>query len=133
LPPSGSGEVPKRVRSPLENLGWKPIFSQQTNLDDPADASPVRVVEVHRNGLHVLGAGLDIVIPPGPDATVGDWLLYDQYHPSSSKVLQHRSGFERRAPGSDRKRQLIAANVYPNQLTIRSRVATGAEQGFPRL
>ncbi len=111
LPPSGAGKIPKRERSPLEKLGWKPFFSQQTKIDDTADASPVRVVEVHRTGLHVLGDSLDTVIPPKSDATVGDWLLYDRHHPSSSKVLQRRSVFERRAPGSDRKRQLIAANV----------------------
>lgn len=111
LPPSGYGKLPKRERSPLEKLGWKPFFIQQTSIDDPVDMQPVRVVEVHRTGLHVLGEGLDTVIPPGPDATVGDWLLYDQQNPSNSKVLERRSVFERRAPGSDRKRQLIAANV----------------------
>lgn len=95
----------------MEKLGWKPFFSQQTNIDDPVGSLPVRVVEVHRTGLHVLGQNLDTVIPPGLEATVGDWLLYNQHHPSSSKVLQRRSVFERRAPGSDRKRQLIAANV----------------------
>ncbi len=111
LPPSDSGKLPKRARSPLEKLGWKPFFSQQVTFDDPADTPPVRVVEVHRTGLHVLGDSLDTIIPPGPDATVGDWLLYDQHHPSHSKVLNRVSVFERRAPGSDRKRQLIAANV----------------------
>lgn len=111
LPPLGSGKTQKRDLSPLEKLGWKPFFSQQTSIDDTADASPVRVVEVHRTGLHVLGEDIDTVIPPGPEATVGDWLFYDQHHPSSSKVLQRWSVFERRAPGSDRKRQLIAANV----------------------
>jgi ribosome biogenesis GTPase len=59
----------------------------------------------------VLGETLDTLIPPGPDATVGDWLLYDQQKPSNSKVLERRSVFARRAPGSDRKRQFIAANV----------------------
>ncbi|AXI47957.1 ribosome small subunit-dependent GTPase A [Sulfitobacter sp. SK012] len=111
LPPSGSGKLPRRERSPLEKLGWKPFFSQQTNFDDPVEMPPVRVVEVHRTGLHVLGEGLDTVIPPGPDATVGDWLFFDQQHPSHSRVLNRSSVFERRAPGSDRNRQLIAANV----------------------
>lgn len=111
LPPSGSGKLPKHERSPLEQLGWKPFFSQQAAFDDPVDMPPVRVVEVHRTGLHVLGDGHDTIIPPGPDATVGDWLFYDQQHPSRSEVLDRRSVFERRAPGSDRKRQLIAANV----------------------
>ncbi|WP_146590784.1 ribosome small subunit-dependent GTPase A [Puniceibacterium confluentis] len=111
LPPSGSGKLPTRERSSLEKLGWKPFFSQQTSIDTAVDTQPVRVVEVHRTGLHALGEGFDDVIPPRPDATVGDWLLYDQQHPSNSKVLERSSVFERRAPGSDRKRQLIAANV----------------------
>lgn len=111
LPPSVSGKLPKRARSPLEKLGWKSFFSNQTDFDDPVDKPPVRVIEVHRTGLHILGDGFDAIIPPGPDATVGDWLLYDQQYPSHSKVLNRASVFRRRAPGSDRKRQLIAANV----------------------
>ncbi|WP_212591671.1 hypothetical protein [Antarctobacter heliothermus] len=111
LLPSGTRKVPKHEPSPLELLGWKPFFRQQLNPDEAADTPPVRVVEVHRTGLHVLGDNLDTLIPPGPDATVGDWLLYDQKKPSNSRVLERRSVFERRAPGSDRKRQLIAANV----------------------
>ncbi len=111
LQSSSSGKISKREWSPLEKLGWKPFFSQQTSSDDLADASPVRVIEVHRTGLHVLGEDLDTFIPPGPDATVGDWLLYDKENPSNSKILDRRSVIERRAPGSDRKKQLIAANV----------------------
>jgi ribosome biogenesis GTPase len=97
--------------SPLEQLGWQPFFSEQTSVEDLGDLSPVRVVQVHRSGLHVLGDGIDDTIPPGPDATVGDWMLYDHVLPSASKVLERRSLFERIAPGADRKRQLIAANV----------------------
>ena len=111
LPPSRSSKILKREPSRLERLGWKPFFSQQTDFDAASDAPPVRVVEVHRTGLHVLGENLDTLIPPGPDATVGDWLIYDPQTPSNSQVLQRTSVIERRAPGSDRKRQLIAANV----------------------
>jgi len=111
LPPSGSSRLPKRAPSTLERLGWRPFFSRQADIDVATDAPPVRVVEVHRTGLHVLGKSLDTLIPPGPDATVGDWLLYDRQKPSNSRVLERWSVFERRAPGSDRKRQLIAANV----------------------
>ncbi len=78
LPLLGSDKPPKREYSPLEKLGWKPFFSRQTSIENPADMLPVRVVEVHRTGLHILGESLDTLIPPGPDATVGDWLLYDQ-------------------------------------------------------
>ncbi len=59
----------------------------------------------------MLGDGIDAMIPPGPEATVGDWLLYDRHRPTDSKVLERKSVLERRAPGSDRRKQLIAANV----------------------
>ena len=111
LPPSASGNLPRKKTAQLEKLGWKPFFSQQLSLDDTSHLSPVRVTEVHRTGLHVLGEDIDTLLPPGPEATVGDWLLYDPRHPASSKVLERSSVFERRAPGTDRKRQLIAANV----------------------
>lgn len=111
LPNSDSGKLAKHEPSALDRLGWTPFFGQQTDVDAAADTPPVRVVEVHRTGLHVLGESLDTLIPPGPDATVGDWLLYDRQKPSNSKVMERRSFFARRAPGSDRKRQLIAANV----------------------
>ena len=111
LLPYGFSKMPVREPSTLERLGWTPFFSQQTDVETVAATPPVRVVEVHRNGLHVLGYTLDTLIPPGPDATVGDWLLYDPQKPSNSQVLDRRSVFARRAPGSDRKRQLIAANV----------------------
>lgn len=111
LPPLGAGSMPKREPTPLEKLGWKPFFSQQTSIDELANTPPARVIEVHRNGLHILGDGLDTLIPPGLDATVGDWLLYDPQQPSESRLLERSSLFERRAPGHDRKRQIIGANV----------------------
>lgn len=111
LPPFGFGKPPEHERSPLEKLGWKPVFSQQVSIVDQAEPEPARVVEVHRTGLHILGDGLDTIIPPRADATVGDWLLYDQHDLSNIRILERSSVFERRAPGSDRRRQLIAANV----------------------
>lgn len=42
---------------------------------------------------------------------MGDWFLYDPHHPSESNVLERGSVFERRAPGSDRSLQWIAANL----------------------
>ncbi len=97
--------------TPLGKLGWQPFFAQQINEETLALTPPVRVVEVHRNGLRALGDGIDTIIPPGPDATVGDWLLFDAQHPTDSTVLHRKSLFERRAPGTERKLQRIAANV----------------------
>ena len=51
------------------------------------------------------------LIPPRRDATIGDWLLYDHARPGASRLLQRKSLFKRRNPGTGRQIQLIAANV----------------------
>lgn len=108
---SDSDRSSPREHYSLEKLGWQPFFAQQTSIEGMAQTPPVRIVVVHRNGLHILGDGFDMLIPPGLDATVGDWLLLNQTQPASSEVLHRKSLFKRRAPGTDREIQLIAANV----------------------
>ena len=71
----------------------------------------MRVVIVHRSGLQVAGDGTLETIAPGPEATVGDWLLLDRTRPRSSRVLERKSLIKRRAPGTSREVQLIAANI----------------------
>jgi ribosome biogenesis GTPase len=51
----------------------------------------VRVVAVHRTGLHVLGEGIDTTVPPGPEATVGDWLLFDAAQPARAACWSARA------------------------------------------
>jgi ribosome biogenesis GTPase len=114
-----SNFLPRRARdagshaklSPLQALGWQPFFAQQISVDDLSATPPVRVVEVHRSGLHVLGDNIDTVLPPRADLTAGDWLMLDPSHPRSSRVLERASLIKRRAPGTDRQEQLIAANI----------------------
>lgn len=97
--------------SKRDQLGWKPVFAQQCPPED-AHLPPVRVMAVHRSGLHVMGdEGLDLMLPPMADVTVGDWLLYDQTLPAHSRRLDRKSLFKRKAPGTGRDVQLIAANV----------------------
>ena len=96
---------------PLQALGWQPHFAQQISVDDLAETPPVRVVEVHRNALHVLGEDIDTTVPPRQDVTVGDWLMLDRVRPQSSRVLTRTSLIKRRAPGTERQEQLIAANI----------------------
>ncbi|PSL21230.1 ribosome small subunit-dependent GTPase A [Shimia abyssi] len=110
LPTSGT-PTPKRQLSALERLGWQPFFAQQTDLETLVATPPVRAVEQHRSGLRVMGDGIDTTLPPGPEATVGDWLLLNRDLPANSAVLNRKSLFQRRAPGTDRRIQLIAANV----------------------
>ncbi|MCF2872454.1 ribosome small subunit-dependent GTPase A [Octadecabacter sp. G9-8] len=111
LPPNMKGAASTRPLSTLETLGWQPYFAQQISVDELAETPPVRVVQVHRNALHVVGDGIDEAIPPQSDVTVGDWLLLDRGHPKSGRVLDRKSLVKRRAPGTDRQVQLIAANI----------------------
>ena len=106
------GSTPKPTTvSKIIQYGWQPFFSQQVSIDDLNATPPVRVTEVHRSGFHVIGDAFESMIPPGADATVGDWLMLDQDLPHASRVLDRKSLFKRRAPGSDRRLQLIAANI----------------------
>lgn len=109
-PPAGKGQSAQQVTR-LKSLGWQAFFAQQISIDELNDTPPVRVTEVHRSGLRVLGNGIDMMVPPRADATVGDWLLLDHDLPSSSQLLERKSLIKRRAAGHDRSVQLIAANI----------------------
>lgn len=97
--------------SALEALGWQAFFALQCQGTDMTATPPVRVVAVHRSGLHLRGAAMDCVIQPRADVTVGDWLLLDAAQPSHSRLLARKSLIRRKAPGDERRQQLIAANV----------------------
>ncbi len=105
--------------SELANLGWHTFFSSQCGTTDLDAFIPVKVIEVHRSNLRVVGFSLDRFIPPfyPPDgdeegaATVGDWLLLDAETFQPHGLLTRKSLFKRRAAGTGRKLQLIAANV----------------------
>jgi ribosome biogenesis GTPase / thiamine phosphate phosphatase len=101
----------RREPTALERLGWGPVFARQIDAAALTETPPVRVVAVHRSGLRVAGDDIDETIPPGPEATVGDWLLLDRARPRSSKALERKSLIKRRAPGTGREVQLIAANI----------------------
>lgn len=100
----------------LADYGWTTHFASQLDIDETL--IPVRVVAVHRNQLRIAAPGLDTsTLPfsePGHDdgtATVGDWLLVKPGTLRPRRLLERRSVFRRRAPGSNRAVQLIAANV----------------------
>ncbi len=111
--------VAKAQENQLQKLGWQNTFAQLVDVDELTQYPPVRVFGVHRNGLQVRGDGLQALIKPpnGPDlpieeqATVGDWLLLDRARERPKRVLPRKSLIKRRAPGSARQVQLIAANV----------------------
>jgi ribosome biogenesis GTPase len=103
----------------LDELGWKPWFSDQLSSEEAVHCHPVRVMAVHRGKIAVAGAGWQGFIAPsipgaGPaddHPTVGDWLLIDGATGQATRVLQRMNLFKRRAPGDPRKEQMIAANV----------------------
>src|SRR5262245_15269034 len=103
----------------LTDFGWRPFFASQLRSDEQTACVPVRVMAVHRNRLHVTGPAADIDIAPFTDtdgdeesvATVGDWLLLDAETLRAQRLLERTSLFKRRAAGTGRKLQLIAANV----------------------
>ncbi len=106
-----------RSSSPLADYGWSNFFQSQLSVADLARSFPVRVFAVHRNGLDVAGPDFDGRVRPfaGDDAeaaaTVGDWLLIDRVSAAPERVLRRKSLFKRRAAGTARRVQLIAANV----------------------
>jgi len=108
---SSNGALNSPSYSRLNHLGWQGFFSSQISADELSTTPPVRVTEVHRSGLHVLGETIEQMIPPMAEATVGDWILLDEAAPHTSRVLERKSLFKRRAPGTDHSIQLIAANV----------------------
>lgn len=111
LPTSSNAPEKTPDLPPLAALGWQPFFAQQISIEQMTETPPLRVTEVHRNGLQARGDGIDMHIPHGPDATVGDWILLNRELPSSSAVLERKSLIKRRAPGKTLGIQMIAANL----------------------
>ena len=102
---------PKREATYLETLGWAPFFAHQTSVEEMEQTPPVRVTAVHRSGAAASGDGIDITLPPSLPVAIGDWLLFDADRPANSRILDRKSLIKRRAPGEDRRIQLIAANI----------------------
>ena len=100
----------------LADLGWSAFFQSQLDLDEIGVSLPVRVTAVHRDALEIAGAGGPTRFPlagspTAGEATVGDWLLLDGRGEKVRRVLNRKSLFKRRAAGTGRSVQSIAANV----------------------
>lgn len=102
----------------LAGFGWHNHFTAQLTTEDFENALPARVAAVHRSGLHIIGPGLEADIQPvreGSDAesaaTVGDWLLLERGSLRPRRILDRKSLLKRRAAGTGRQIQLIAANI----------------------
>jgi ribosome biogenesis GTPase len=103
----------------LVDLGWRHFFQVQLAIDELDATLPWRVIGVERSVLHVAGVGGVRVLPVPRifvdddelQVTVGDWILVsvDQYLPV--RLLDRFGLFRRKAAGTGRQVQLIAANV----------------------
>jgi ribosome biogenesis GTPase len=102
---------------PLADFGWSQHFQSQLQPHDTDELTPARVLAVHRNRLDVAGPDFSGRIPPlasddeDGQATVGDWLLIDRVNRMPRRLLARKSLFKRKAAGTGRRIQLIAANV----------------------
>ncbi len=100
----------------LRALGWGPEFQAQLSIEDLEACDPVRVAAVHRNGADVLGEAGAWRIETGPDLSsaevaIGDWALVERSTGGLSRLLERKTLLQRRAAGTGRAAQLIAANV----------------------
>jgi ribosome biogenesis GTPase len=101
----------------LADFGWSNHFTMQVANGDLDERLPVRVVAVHRNGLDVAGPDFEGRISPlhadndEGQATVGDFVLIDAATHLPRRLLGRKSLFKRKAAGTGRRVQLIAANV----------------------
>ncbi|GGI84691.1 ribosome small subunit-dependent GTPase A [Shewanella gelidii] len=97
----------------LQQLGWKPFFQQQVNLEELSNLSIGRVVEQHRDRIVVVSPKGQSSLRPMPfdqSVCVGDWVLFDDTL-RICRSLERQSIFKRKAPGTKVSEQLIAANI----------------------
>jgi ribosome biogenesis GTPase len=107
------------IDNTLAELGWRHFFQAQLAIDELESTVPGRVIGVERSVLHVAGtSGVHMLPLPRKFVddgellvTVGDWILLsaDQHLPV--RLLDRFGLFRRKAAGTGRQVQLIAANV----------------------
>ncbi len=102
----------------LTDLGWSPFFQSQLSIEDLENLIAARVIAAHRGAVDVLTTTSELRLSlPNTDMTdddvptVGDWVLVNPDTGTLERLLSRTSIFKRKAPGHDRRTQLIAANV----------------------
>ena len=96
----------------LAALGWQAAFERQW-LPHERSCAPARIISQQRSQFTVAGAGFEAVIPllaSMPELTVGDWILLDADR-RYVRRFERTSLFVRKAAGTGREAQVIAANV----------------------
>jgi ribosome biogenesis GTPase / thiamine phosphate phosphatase len=96
----------------LRALGWSPAFQAQLDLDEMGRLEPMRVAVVHRGAVELIGpGGARRAATGGEAAAVGDWVLVDPASGRLVRILERKSLLQRRAAGTGREAQPIAANL----------------------
>ncbi len=105
----------------LTDLGWSTFFQSQLSIEDMETLKAARVIAAHRGAVDVLSTAGELRLSlPNTDMTddniptVGDWVLINLNADNTGtleRLLMRTSIFKRKAPGHDRRTQLIAANV----------------------
>ena len=100
----------------LRALGWTPAFQAQLDPSDLDTDAPMRVAAVHRGHADLLGIDGPARVATGAHLSaeaiaVGDWLLVDRATGAPRRLLARKSLLARRAAGTGRSVQPIAANL----------------------
>lgn len=100
----------------LSDLGWSAFQLSQLSVEELQDCQPLRVTEIHRNAIDLLGEDGAQRLPLTRDlaeqgVAVGDWILCQKNPLMPLNVLSRKTLLQRRGAGEDRAAQLIAANV----------------------
>jgi len=97
----------------LNALGWQAFFQQQLLLEEWDQVVPARVMEQNKSEVKVATGSQNITLALNhkmPSIVVGDWILLDEQQ-HFLRLLERKTCFVRKAPGSKVKEQLISANV----------------------
>lgn len=103
----------RQMQLTLKELGFAPFFADQ--IPDDTNLTPRRINQIHRDRVSSIAPdGIKILTTIAPmrtgDLAVGDWVLANE-DGQVEKVLERQSLVHRRAPGTDARLQLIAANT----------------------
>lgn len=100
----------------LADLGWSAGFQSQMTLEEVETHLPVRITDVHRRSIDVVGEhGPERLQLPAMLAdvgvAVGDWVLCNRSDGLPERLLERKSLLKRGSAGERIGNQLIAANV----------------------
>ncbi|MBF9032722.1 ribosome small subunit-dependent GTPase A [Rhodobacterales bacterium HKCCE2091] len=98
----------------LADLGWSARHLSRLTPDEAANPNLARIASVARDRLHALSPSGPLVLrPDGPtgDYATGDWVVLTPDRTAVARLIERDTTLARRAAGTGRDRQLIAANV----------------------